>query len=203
MRLLIDTDVFCKLGLACLLVDAVGLFGFALADCGRLAALPHMLRRGRLRKRLGDVASEALLPIAESVPVAPQPGNTWLDKLTPIQAIDPGEAQLFAAAAELGLLVVTGDKRALLALKEVPDFPDALVGRIVVLEAALLALCDRLGAETVRLRSDPLVAHDTMVQVSFSPGNASPADALDSYYRSCAAEVAPLVLWEPRPEGRE
>ncbi|MDA1348447.1 MAG: hypothetical protein O3A47_06220 [Chloroflexi bacterium] len=73
-----------------------------------------------------------------------------MDKLTPIQAIDPGEAQILAAAAEAGLLVISGDKRALRALREVEGFPDALAGRIVVMEAILVSLCDRLGPESVR-----------------------------------------------------
>ena len=48
-RLLVDTDAYCKLGVAELLVDAVAVLGVAVDECGRLAALPFMLRRGRLR----------------------------------------------------------------------------------------------------------------------------------------------------------
>ena len=203
MRVLVDTDVFCKLALGGVLHDAIALLGADLSECGRLPALPYMLRRGRLRKVYGPEACDALLPVANEMPIAIQPGDTWLDRLTPFDAIDPGEAQIFAAAAEAGLIVVSGDKRALRVLKEIAGFPDALTGRIVVLEAILLALCDHLGSEEVRQRIHALVALDTMVQVSFSIGNPDPRDALQSYYTSLAAELAPLVLWGPRPGGIE
>jgi len=113
MKLLIDTDAFCKLQMAGLLGEAAGLLAAGLHECGRLPALPHMLRRGRLRKVFGTDVCDAMIPVADAVPVMHQPGDTWLDKLTPIQAIDPGEAQIFAAAAESDMIVVSGDKRAL------------------------------------------------------------------------------------------
>ncbi|MBI2571908.1 MAG: hypothetical protein HYV63_33270 [Candidatus Schekmanbacteria bacterium] len=201
MKLLVDVDAFCKLQVAGLLSDAAGLVAARIDDCGRLPALPHMLRRGKLRKQFGGDVCEVLISVAEAVPVIPQPSDTWLDKLIPIEGIDVGEAQLFAAAAEGSLLVVSGDKRALRALKDVEGFAGALAGRIVVLEAVLVALCDHLGADAVRDRIAPLAAADKMVQVCFSIGNPSPREALISYYQSLAAELDPLVLWDARAGG--
>lgn len=201
MQLLVDTDIFCKLAVGGILDDAVRVFGVELDQCGRLAALPHMLRRGKLRKQLGDAASEALIPRAEAVPVLPTPEPTWLDKLAPVPQIDPGEAQLFALAAQEGLIVVSGDKRALTALKAVAEVRDALAGRIVVLEALLIRLCDVHGSAEVRARIGPMAAVDKMVQVCFSPGNPDPTGALLSYYGSLVRDLAPLELWNPRPEA--
>ena len=201
MKLLVDTDVFCKLGVAGFLEDAARIFGADLQECGRLPALPHMLRRGGLRKLYGAPACDTLIPVADPMPEVPQPSVTWLDKLTPITAIDPGEAQIFAAAAEFGLIVVSGDKRALRALKNVEGFADALDGRIVVLEAVLLALCDRLGNEKVRRHIAPLASSDKMIEVCFSRANPDPPEAWLSYYRNLAEEVAPLVLWNPQIGG--
>jgi hypothetical protein len=197
MKLVVDTDAFCKLAMGGILRDAAALFGAAPRECGRLAALPYMLRRGRLRRIFGAHACEALIPIAQAMPVIAQPSEAWLGRLTPVEAIDPGEAQIFAAAAEARLVVVSGDKRSLRALKEINGFPAALVGRIVVLEAVLLALCERLGAEVLRGRLQPVLRSDAVVRVCFSAGNASPHQALLSYYRSLAADLEPLVLWEP------
>ena len=202
MRLLVDTDAFCKLAVGNVLLDAIGLFGADLSDCGRLPALPYMLRRGRLRKVLGPEACDDLLPVANEMAVALQPSDVWLDRLTPVPAIDPGEAQIFASAAEAGLIVISGDKRALRVLKDIHGFQDALSGRIVVLEAILLALCDRLGPEEVRKRIQPVVVLDKVVQVSFSTGNPDPRDALLSYYQDLATNLDPLVLWNPRPGGK-
>jgi len=166
-----------------------------------LAALPYMLRRGSLRKVFGEEACEALIPIAEAVPVMAQPSDFWLEKLAPIPAIDPGEAQIFAAAAETGLILVSGDKRALRALKDVAGFADALAGRIVTLEAILIALCESLGPDEVRRRVQTLTASDKVVSVCFSAGSPDPQDALLSYQQSLATEIHPLVLWDPRQGG--
>lgn len=198
MRLLVDTDAFCKLAVAGLFKDAIRLLGADLLECGRLPALPYMLRRGSLPRKYGQDACNALIPIAEAMPVAAKPSDTWLDPLTPVGEIDPGEAQIFAAAAEAGLIVVSGDKRALCALKDVARFPDALAGRIVVLEAILLALCDHIGSNEVQQRVRALAGSDKMIGVCFSIGNPDPREALLSYYQTDTEELGPLVLWDPR-----
>jgi hypothetical protein len=198
MRLLVDTDAFCKLAIGGVLDDAIEQLGVEPGECGRLPALPYMLQRGRLRKRLGDDTSDALIPVAENMPKAGEAGEAWLDRVAHVATIDPGEAQLFAAAAEAELIVVSGDKRALRALKDVEGFPEALSGRIVVLEAILLALCDRLGVEGVRERVQPLAAFDKTVKICFSAGNRDPTAGLLSYYENLANELSPLVLWDPR-----
>lgn len=118
MKLLVDTDAFCKLGVAGLLRDAALMLGVELQECGRLPALPHMLRRGSLPRRYGARACEKLISIAQSMPVVPEPSTEWLDRITPIDVIDPGEARILAAAAEFTLAVVSGDKRALRAVKD-------------------------------------------------------------------------------------
>lgn len=201
MKLLVDTDVFCKLSVIGLLHDAVDLLGADLTQCGRLPALPYMLNKGRLRNWYGSASCDGMLPSALSMPAIGQANARWLDKLTPVQAIDPGEAQLFAMGAEKGLLVMTGDKRALRELKNVADFGDALAGRIVVLEAILVALCNRFGTDEVRQHAQVLNAQDRMFQNCFSPGTPDPLVGLRSYYCGLKIEVDPLVLWDPRSLG--
>lgn len=199
MTLLIDTDAFCKLALADLLTESVQLLGVKLENCARLPALPYMLQRGSLFKRLGEAACRRLLPVAQSMRSVPEPGNTWLEKLTPIDAIDPGEARLFAAGADFGFMVLSDDKRALRELKNVQGMPEALKGRVVVLEGILHALCTSLGTSEVLQRVSPIVSLDRMLSVCFSPLNDNPIICLHSYYRSLAAELMPLVLWNPNP----
>lgn len=197
MHLLVDTDVFCKLGVAGLLDEAAGVFGTRLSDTGRLPALPYMLRKGGLVNRYGRSACHALLSHAEAMPVHPKPGTAALAPLTFNEAIDPGETQLFAAAAEFNLTVITGDKRAVRALKHMRKVHAPLAGRIVTLEAILLRLCERLGVEDLRQRVGPLTAHDKSVDVCFSEGGSDPRNGLRSYHASLAAEVHPLLLWNP------
>lgn len=202
MRLIIDTDVFCKLAISDLLSDALSVLGVASNECGRLPALPHMLRRGKLPKTYGEKSCAGIISVAKSMEVIPEGDASWLDRLTPVQDIDAGEAQLFSSAAQNHLLLMTGDKRALRALKNITGYAEALAGRIVVLEAILLALCDRLGSIEVRRRLSPVTATDKALMVCFSTGNLDPRDGLESNYRSLAAEVQPLALWIPRNGGK-
>lgn len=201
MRILIDTDMFCKLGVGSLLHDGIRLLGAGIADCARLAALPYMLRRGRLPRQYGTQACLDLLPLAAQMSTIPAAGSVWLDRLVPIQAINPGEAQLFAIAAERGSTVMTGDNAALQALKVIDGFPAALAGRIVSNVAILLALCEDLGPERVRRGVAALTSVDKTIRVCFSEGNPGPREALESYCRSLESELHPLVLWKPRPVG--
>ena len=198
---MVDTDAFCKLAVSGLFQDAVDLLGADIAECSRLPALTYMLNKGKLRIEYGAANCNMMLPIARSMAIMDQGNDSWLDKLTPVQAIDPGEAQLFAVGAVTGVLVVTGDKRALRALKDISDFVEALAGQIVVLEAILIALCDQLGTEEVRQRAQVLNAQDGMFQNCFSPGTPDPLVGLMSYYSRLKIEVDPLVLWDPRPYG--
>jgi hypothetical protein len=203
MRLLVDTDAFCKLAIGGVLDDAVQLLGADLSACGRLPALPYMLRGGKLRKLFGADMCDSLVPIARCIPAMSPAGDDWLERFIGIPAIDPGDAQIFAVAAEYGMMVLTGDKRALRALKNVSGIPTALSGRIVVFEAVLLALCDRLGAAELRRRIQPLVTSDQVVRICFSNPDSDPYEGLRSYFQHLAAELSPLVLWHPRSRGGE
>jgi hypothetical protein len=196
MRLLVDTDIFCKLGVSGLLYEALAALGVPIADCGRLAALPHMLKRGRLTKVYGQERCHALLPVAEAMPVAGAPGTDWMEPFRDVPAIDVGEAQLLALVAQHGLILLSGDKRALKALSGVHAVLPSLAGRIVTFEAILIALCWRLGVDAVRYALEPL-QEDQTVQVCFSAWNTDPVGALASYLGAIEREAAPLVLWKP------
>lgn len=198
MPLLIDTDAFCKLSVAGLLHEAVEFFGAELHECFRLPALPHMLNRGKLVRKFGSEACRAMLTDATVMPLLPKPSDSWLELLTPINAIDPGEAQIIAAAAaEPALMILTGDKRALLALKNVVGAADVFSGRIVTLEAILLALCDSLGGEEVRRRVAALMSLDVMVSICFSETNQDPKSCLLSYYDDLVTKLGALIPWNP------
>jgi len=197
MKVLVDTDAFCKLGLAGLLTDAVAHLGAQIADCERLPALPHMLRRGSLPRRFGQQNCESLLEAADSIRSLQPFTSDWLDRFLPVPGIDPGEAQLFSAAADRKQFVLSGDKRALRAIVNVEGAAQALSGLIVTLDAVLIALHDSIGAAALRTRIAPLRPFDTTVGICFSDGNTDSLSAAWSYYNSLASEVAPLVLWRP------
>lgn len=197
MKLLFDTDAFCKIGIANLLQDVAQLFGAELQECRRLYALPFMLRKGSLRKLYGGSACDGLLTLANTVPVMPDSSVTWLEKVAGVEAIDPGEAQVFAVAAEHAKPFLSGDKRALNVLKSIGEFVPAVGGRVITMEAVFLALCDRMGQDEIRRRVAPLLAVDQMIAVCFSDTNPCPAYALGSYFRDLQAKLLPLQLWNP------
>ena len=198
MKILLDTDAFCKLGTWRVLEDALRLLGVSVSECGRLPALCYMLRKGRLRNWYGPDACDALVRTANTIPTLLQPSEEWLDMLTPIDSIDPGEAQIFASAATHGLYVISGDKRALRALKNLDKIQRALTGRIVVLEAILLALCEKFGADEIRRRIEPLNDFDKTIKICFSSPVTDPINGLLSYFECLTKEVSPLVLWNSR-----
>lgn len=197
MRLLIDSDAFAKLGISGLLAPFLGVLGITLDDCGRLPALPYMLRRGGLPRLYGQETCDALQEMANAIGLAPQASSQWLQQLTAVPQVDAGEAQLLASAAEYSLLLITGDKRALVAIAANVDLTAALAERVITVEGALLSLCNRLGDEAVRAAVGPLFSKDRALRICFSAGNAEPRTALVSYFESLRREVAPLVLWAP------
>jgi hypothetical protein len=164
-----------------------------------------MLRRGVLPTLYGKDACERLAALADRIGVIPTPSTSWLARLAGVSQIDPGEAQLFSSAAEHGLVIATGDKRSVIAMAQVEGFPAALENKVVSMEAALLALCERLGPEQVRAAVAPLVAiqdkKEKTIGVCFSAGNSEPLAALRSYFEDLKQKVEPLALWHPPVKG--
>jgi hypothetical protein len=197
MRLLIDTDAFCKFGAAGLLQDAASVLGVEWLDCCRLPALPYMLDGRRLGRWLGRELCEKLAPIAAAMKCVPAASSDWLNQLVGLPDVDPGEAQLFACAAGSDDLILTGDKRSLLALRNTSALVEALRGRIAMPHAVLLALCALRGDNRIRAAMMPALRLDTMAQVCFSQGNSSPRDGLKSYLYADTHDLHPVVLWSP------
>lgn len=195
MNVFVDSDVFCKLGAANLLEPALRTLRCELTDSRRLPSLPYMLARGRLLETYGVEACARLVAVADAMHVVGEPSSKWIDNLASETDIDPGEAQLFAKAAEDEVFVMTGDKRSLRALRAIPELCVALCGRIVVLEAVLISLCADLGIKVVSQSIRPVRHLDSALRVCFSDDNPTPIDALSSYYCELVQQVQPLVLW--------
>jgi hypothetical protein len=197
-QLLVDTDAFCKLAAADLLDEVLALLGVSRAQCAVLPALPYMLERGRLRKRYGDFESARLRKLADEFPVAPDSSSTWLDALTAESSIDPGEAQLFALAAEHGIRILTGDKRALEALAKVNNIHPHLSGNVITLEAVLSGLAEQVPDAQLRRMGSVLGQHDQMAKAVFASTGSDLGEALDSYVRDVESRAKPLLLWRHR-----
>lgn len=195
MRLLIDTDAFCLLSVYDLLDEVRKRLNLDISQCFRIAALPYMLKRGKLREKLGDELSDRLAGIVRLYPEIETVENTWIDRFAQVPNIDAGEAQIFAiAACDPEAIVITNDKRSLKALLQVAGSTDALNGKILTIEEVLLSLCATLSIEEVRGKIAQHSDLDKMVQICFSPLNPNPIEGLQSYRDSLQTELVPLAL---------
>lgn len=196
-QLLVDSDAFCKLAAANLLEDTLGLLNITKAQCARLPSLPPMLRRGRLREKLSGPVADTLLPVAEKITAMEEPSDEWLDLLVNHPAIDVGEAQIYALAAEHGFQVLTGDKRSLVELSKLQTFRDRLGGRVVSLEAVLLGLTGTMNEAELRAHGSILAKYDSMARAIFRSSSSPLAQGLESYLQDLERSVDSMKLWRP------
>ncbi len=141
----LDSDIFVILAGVNLLRGVVSAAGFDLASTRRLQPLPHMLKRGRLSKKYpSGIRERAGAWCSQVQPMASRPSGPEFARLITIRGIDPGEAELLAAAAQSpGSLLATGDRRACRALvtaEGVDEVKALLKGKIICLETALWML---------------------------------------------------------------
>lgn len=197
-RLLIDTDAYVRLGYGDCLKELCGRLGASWEDCRHLPALPHQLSRGALARKLGPERAATLRSkLAGLRPLATVAGAA-ADDLAPINDMDAGEVQLFAAAAaDPECLVVTNDKRAIHALSQAPHVAASLAGRVVLTGPALIELLDAMGVDWVRNQLAGIQDIDTALVVCFSPGNPSPGESLSNYLQGDLKTMPPRVLWLP------
>jgi hypothetical protein len=156
-----------------------------------------MLRRGRLRQRLGNELADRLSLVAESLPVVAEPQSTAAANRLVESNVDPGEAQLILVAVEQSALLLTHDKRALTAVAKIDELVATVAQRFVVVEAILLGLCQGLGREVVRSRVVPHAHLDRMFSICFGNASTDPCDGLRSYVSDLSSKVEPLRLWLP------
>lgn len=199
MRLLLDTDAFVKLGCGGIVGDLAAALGTDLAGCRRLPALPYMLRRGRLAARLGCARCRDLLALVGQVRAAPAPDPLWLDRMSSIPSLDPGEVHLLAVAAcaPKGVLLACGDKRAMAALPRVCGLCRALAGRLVTLEMATIMVCEAIGLDQLLTRMTNALDLDTTLAVCLRSGDA--LAGLRSYHRDLVASSQPSVFYVSHP----
>jgi hypothetical protein len=115
---------------------------------------------------------------------------------------DTGESQLCAIAiCRSGILVVTGDKRAISAMERLQHVLECLrelAGRVACLEQLIQGLCDRFGIDEVRevVCSEPGV--DRSLTVCFSCSSQQDVGVIDGAglesYVAAVREAAPSML---------
>ena len=122
-----------------------------------------------------------------------------------IEGIDPGEALLFALAAETeGAVVVTGDKRACAALAAAtPSLERELGGKLLVLEPALALLLEVAGFTALVQALAQVREHNATLRVLLPQGEATPEGTfragLDSYLGDVRSQFGGLLYGGAEP----
>jgi hypothetical protein len=195
--LYLDSDLFVLLSGAGLLDEVIQVAGFEQSAARRLDPLPYMLERGGLAQRYPEgVRERASAWCWRIASVEVVPPRRLHDRLIREPDLDPGEALLFAAAAESAASVVTtGDKRACRALAAV-DLPE-LCGKVLCLEACLLLLLKALDFSFL-IDSLAIVREYHQTLRVLLPRGASTSESdlregLDSYWRDLLAQTGDLL----------
>jgi hypothetical protein len=171
--LLLDADALSKLAHWDLLGELDELFGSADANTATLSTLVHRAYRactkpdGRLFRDT-EAARRAYERASKMAPF-PATDEPTLLEFQKLAGIDPGEALLLAAlVANPSAILLTGDKRAVMALTKMePEARERLSGRIVQLEQVVLALLKKRGIEWLRARVCPSRAIDKSIAIVF------------------------------------
>lgn len=203
-RLLIDNDAVLKLaryGLLTITLDVLGLSPshVYVLSTAKYALLPsakrlHRCKDERTAKSLEDFFSVASVLSSDSADYA------IVDLLSEQEGIDAGEAIMFAVAAQdQDAFVLTGDKRALAALRSADAagaVSDALSGRVLILETVFAALIQHdFTAVQECVRAQPTVdkalsnAFGVVAPASFQ----SVQDAMNSYITHLKKLTDPLL----------
>lgn len=205
MKLAIDNDFFCKTALLGLADRILSTFETSAADCVLLPSLAPQLRsRKRSSKVFRAYESDAEVLLTETARFGEMDARAvdsqWLDKLTSVDGIDPGEAQLLAYVASTNaVLLATHDKVCLRAIPEVEGLVDAMAGRVVIVETALLHLCETQGFAEVHEHVQQHLARtkDTAIRSCFGGRVESVRDGLNSYIDAIQRETSPKIFWTP------
>jgi hypothetical protein len=120
-----------------------------------------------------------------------------------VDDIDPGEADLFALLVERPAhLLMTGDKRAILALASVDTLGPlckSICGRVICLEVAIQHLIREKGMDSIAHAIAPLRKYNRMIGAVFSSGeNTSEQDCLaglSSYVKDLVRKTGPSFLF--------
>jgi len=206
MKIAIDNDFFCKtelLGVADLILDA---FGASASDCMLLPTLRPQLRNKRRSSKLYkkyELHAEFLLQRSERYSTLKDDDAelSWRNRMAGVDKIDPGEAIMLAYVASTDtVLLATHDKNCLRAIPQVEGLAEAVEGRVVILEAAMIKVCAVRGVQEVHAIACPNVgkADDNAMKACFGGQASSVMDALGSYMKSLGAETDSRVLWIPQ-----
>ncbi len=204
MKLLVDVDAVAKLAHWNLLDALPLLTKVPFAQCATLSSAKYRAQRaienpdGKLfhSKDAAIAAIAAIRGMTASI----ESIETLLPVLQDLPGIDAGEAVLLSATANSeSIRLLTGDKRALRALSQLPlESRVGFSGKIIVIEQVLLAALSQFGIDELRKRVCPHKDLDKAVGIAMGSKCDAPEssvrDGLNSYVNEIAQACAPSLL---------
>lgn len=203
---LLDSDAAKKICQYRLLHELAAALGCALSDFAVLPQLKFQLKLANADKAHEKLGSQEAADMARQLVAAASEVVVLVDVANPLLQldrpdIDSGEATLFAALhGDNDSSLVSGDKRAFVALSKVNDVPvvDALWARLICLEEALFLILQHANFQQVseKVRSVPTV--DTAISIAFGRMDANPIEGvlngLNSYLQDLQAKTSGKYL---------
>lgn len=201
MKLAIDNDFFCKSELLGIAEQILGCLGTSRSESRLVPSLIAQLQTGR-GKLCRHYAPHVpfLHEQAKLYALAEDPGTEWADRMRDVAGLDPGEVRLLALAVENdAILMATHDKVCLRAIPKVPGLVSALNGKVILLEYALLELCNAIGKDELHRLASPHVdrVNDQVCRVCFGGSVNSLVDGLQSYVADLRNITDPSIFWLP------
>jgi hypothetical protein len=202
--LLVDNDALLLLAGAQMLDHTLQLMQMSSQSTFRLSSLPHMLAGRRLKSTYAPLVLDRTALACQSLGAWQQAiPDEILQPLIDVPDIDEGDAILLASLAQQsGLLLATGDKRALIAVATNPNLiaiRGQVAGRVVCFEAILSRLVETLGVVAVGEAFDLFPEHKSL-QIHFSPAKRQNQhyclQSLASYRRDLVKTVGDDFLYD-------
>jgi hypothetical protein len=206
--LLSDNDIIGKLAACDLLPAALVVLGTTTEEVYVLGTARYVLGVSGKKKarRFDEDTVGRIRGFLDSVQELPAPlplGD--LAALNEVPGIDPGEAILYAAAANYAeFLLATDDRNSLRALRAAgascPGVVERLNGRVITFLQVIDRLIRHLGFDEVRARVAPVRHCDTGLRALFGSGlaatEANVLEGLASNFQHLRAEAGDLVVSE-------
>ena len=169
-------------------------------DVRYLASLRNRLNRPKHRLK-NEVLQAHLADFCETYDEVTTSADINRQEELIAAGIDSGEAILFAEAESTHGIVVTGDKRALLAYRKISTAKQRRLVSVVCWEQLLLRVHDLHGFEHLKQGCCLGLSHDKMIQLAFSSGEATQEqdaiDCINSFLRSLTNQCEDLLFEFP------
>lgn len=200
----VDNDVLLKLTACDLFWDAIALLKVNPSDVKVLDRAKHVIRNKKeIKQQYSEEIREKAIDLVKTLTqIEADPLNPFL-ALQQIKGLDVGELTLtYAAISEPAFYLVTGDKKFMRKLSEVPEIAIArekLSGRVICFEQLIHKLIIVKGFETVKQKVLPVKdCCDTALKSAFGSGDRAEEinvmDSLGQYIQELKRECPNLLM---------